>query len=191
VREDSPGDQRLVAYLVPAQESLPSLSELRALLAEKLPDYMLPSLFVPLEQLPLTPNGKVDRRALPAPDQTRPELAAAFVPPRTPSEEIVAEIWAAVLGVKEVGVHDNFFELGGHSLMATQVVARLRGVFRVEIPLRSLFERPTIEGLVNEIARKWGGLELLDEIARTLKEVAQLSDDEVKAMLSQQETGVR
>jgi amino acid adenylation domain-containing protein/thioester reductase-like protein/non-ribosomal peptide synthase protein (TIGR01720 family) len=143
-REDLPNDKRLVAYLVANQESGPPMSDLRHFLQAKLPAYMIPAAFVLLEALPLTPNGKVDRRALPAPDPARPELEGTFIAPRTPTEEVVAGLWAEVLGLERVGVHDNFFELGGHSLLATQLLARLRATFAVELPLRRLFEAPTV-----------------------------------------------
>jgi amino acid adenylation domain-containing protein len=146
-REDSPGDKRLVAYLVPTGLETPAASELRRFLREQLPEYMVPSAFVTLTALPLTPNGKVNRLALPAPEQTRPELEEAFVAPRTPAEETIAAIWAELLRVSTVGVRDNFFGLGGNSLLATRVMARLRDAFQVELPLRSLFEAPTVEGL--------------------------------------------
>ena len=120
-REDVAGDKRLVAYLVVATQK-PSVSELRSFLKAKLPEYMVPSIFMFLDALPLTPNGKIDRKALPAPDQSSPELGASYVAPRTAEEELIAEIWAEVLKVDKVGIHDNFFDLGGHSLKATQVV---------------------------------------------------------------------
>jgi amino acid adenylation domain-containing protein len=150
-REDSPGDRRLVAYAVAAAGSTPSVHELRSFLQQKLPEYMVPSAFVFLELLPLTPNGKLDRKALPAPDQTRPELEETFVAPRTPVEETLASIWAAVLKVDKVGIHDNFFELGGHSLLATQLISRIRETFKIDLPLRSLFEAPTIYGLAQRM----------------------------------------
>ena len=124
---------------------------LRSYLSEKLPDYMVPSAFVVLDELPLTPNGKVDRRALPAPEQTRPELEHVFVAPRNPLEQTVAGIWSEVLGLERVGVHDNFFELGGHSLLATQVVSRTREVLQIDFPLRTMFETPTVAGLSQSI----------------------------------------
>ena len=112
---------------------------------------MLPSAFVFLDALPLTPNGKVDRGALPAPDHVRPELERDFVAPRTPVEVKLAEIWADVLRLEQVGIHDNFFELGGHSLLATQVISGVRDAFQVEIPLRRLFEWPTVAGLAEQL----------------------------------------
>src|SRR5262249_17634942 len=123
----------------------------RAFLREKLPDYMLPSAFIILKSLPLTRNGKVDRQALPAPDQERPDVQQVFVPPRTLTEEVLASLWRAVLGLERVGIHDNFFELGGHSLLATQVMSRVREALQVEQPLRSLFEAPTVAQLAQRI----------------------------------------
>jgi acyl-coenzyme A synthetase/AMP-(fatty) acid ligase/acyl carrier protein len=150
-REDVPGDKRLVAYVVASRESTPTFSELRSFLKEKLPEYMIPSAFVFLDSFPLTPNGKVDRQALPAPDVARPELQEAFVAPRNQSEEMVAGIWSNVLGVERIGVYDSFFELGGHSLLVVQIISRIREVFAVDLPVRSLFETPTIAGLTELI----------------------------------------
>lgn len=146
-REDIPGDKRLVAYVVPHQKQAPTVDGLRHFLKQKLPDYMVPSAFVLLDALPLTPNGKVDRRALPAPDKSRPNLEATFVVPRTPIEQQIADIWTQVLRLERLGIHDNFFELGGHSLLATQVISRLRQAFGVELPVRALFEVPTVADL--------------------------------------------
>jgi amino acid adenylation domain-containing protein len=147
LREDRPGDKRLVAYCVSAGSAALDVSNVTCHLRTRLPDYMVPSVFVPLEALPLTPNGKVDRRALPAPDRARPELEQAYQAPRTPTEQILAGIWADLLGLEGVGIHDNFFALGGHSLLATRMVSRVRNAFGVELPLRTLFEAPTIAGL--------------------------------------------
>jgi amino acid adenylation domain-containing protein len=144
-------DKRLVAYVVPSQGQELAAGDLRRLLQEKLPDYMVPSLFVVLEVLPRTPGGKVDRRALPAPDWSQPEREGAFVAPRTPTEGVLASLWAQVLGVERVGANDNFFELGGHSLLATQVISRLRQAFQVEVSLRALFEAPTVAGLAQHV----------------------------------------
>jgi acyl carrier protein len=151
VREDQPGNKRLVAYLVSAGKEAPPAGELRTYLREKLPDYMLPAVFVRLDNLPLMPNGKIDRRALPTPETLSLEVEETFVPPRNPIEEKIAATWAEVLGLEQVGVYDNFFELGGHSLLATQVISRLRTTFHVDLPLRSLFEAPTIAGLAERL----------------------------------------
>jgi len=150
-REDRPGGKSLYAYVVAAAGEAPAAEKLRAFLKEKLPDYMVPSGFITLDALPLLPSGKVDRRALPAPDQGRPDLEVEFVAPRTPAEEVLAGLWADVLGVERVGIHDDFFELGGHSLLATQLVSRVRDAFRVELPLRALFAEPTVAGLAASV----------------------------------------
>jgi amino acid adenylation domain-containing protein len=121
--------------------------QLQTYLAQKLPEYMVPSAFVVLESLPLTPNGKVDCRALPTPEPIKLETAGGYVAPRTPVEEVLVKIFAEVLGLKRVGIHDNFFELGGHSLLATQLVSRVRDAFGVELPLRGVFEAPAIAQL--------------------------------------------
>jgi amino acid adenylation domain-containing protein/non-ribosomal peptide synthase protein (TIGR01720 family) len=144
-REDSPGDKRLVAYLAGA-DATPSVSELKAFAKRELPEYMVPAAFVFLDGLPLTSSGKVDRRALPAPDGAGAS-EAAYVAPRGPVEEALAGIFAEVLKAPRVGAHDGFFELGGHSLMATQAVTRIRGALGVELPLRALFDAPTVAGL--------------------------------------------
>ena len=142
-REDVVGDQRLVAYIVAQLDTNPSHTELRSFLKQHLPEYMLPSAFVLMDTLPLTSNGKVNRQALPAPEQTCPDLEETFVAPRTPAEEILAEIWANILGLEKVGIHDNFFERGGHSLLIIQLFARLRTV-QVDLPFQTLFDAPTV-----------------------------------------------
>jgi amino acid adenylation domain-containing protein len=153
--EDSLGDpstgRRLVAYVVPRREPAPTITELKNYLKQKLPPFMIPSAFVLLNTLPLTANGKIDRRALPAPDQSRPEIEESYVAPLTPEEQLLAEIWAEVLKLEKVGIHDNFFELGGHSLLATQAISRIQRMFKVELPLRALFERPTVAELANRV----------------------------------------
>jgi acyl carrier protein len=146
-RGEERGDRRLVAWVVPEGEAMPEVSALRAALGDRLPDYMVPSAFVPLERLPMTAAGKIDRRALPEPDWSRPELEAGYVAPRTDSEEALAEIVRELLGLDRVGVYDSFFDLGGHSLLATQFLARIRELFEVEVPLRAVFEQPTVANL--------------------------------------------
>jgi FkbM family methyltransferase len=142
---------------LPLLTATPTASELRERLAARLPEYMTPSQFVFLDALPRMPNGKLDRRALPEPEQQDGDSSAAEAgPPATPVEEVLAAVWQEVLGVNGLSRHDNFFELGGHSLMATQVVSRLRRVLRVEMPLRLLFESPTLEGLGREVEKLLG-----------------------------------
>jgi acyl carrier protein len=150
-REDQPGEKRLVAYVVAGPEQARTLRSMRDFLKERLPEYMVPSTFVFLDSLPLTPNGKVDRQALPAPTSARPELIETFAVARTPTEEVLVELWAALLGVEQVGINDNFFDLGGHSLLATQIISRVRELFHVEIALRQLFETPTVADLAQSI----------------------------------------
>ncbi|MFN7415108.1 MAG: non-ribosomal peptide synthase/polyketide synthase [Dolichospermum sp.] len=152
IREDTPGDKYLVAYVVPYPEKIPTISELRQFLSRNLPLYMVPQAFVFLDFLPLTPNRKVDRRALPAPDLSS-NRTDKYVAPRTPTEEMLAQIWAQVLKVEQVGIHDNFFEIGGHSLLATQLVSRIRSHFQVELPLRSLFAAATVAQLADLIGQ--------------------------------------
>ncbi|HEY7616688.1 MAG TPA: condensation domain-containing protein, partial [Terriglobales bacterium] len=152
VREDRPGDKRLVAYVVPGQGISPDLAELREWARNKLPEYMVPSKFAVLQKLPLSPNGKVDRKALPDPG-AHPEAEQAGLAPRTPAEEVIATIWEQVLRIKQVGIQDNFFSLGGHSLLATQVISRIRQVFQVEVPLRLIFEAPTVAGQAAAVER--------------------------------------
>jgi acyl carrier protein len=150
---------------------------------------MVPSAFVALRALPLTANGKVDRAALPAPDRSRADLGAEMVPPRSALEEIVAGIWAEVLGLERIGVRDDFFELGGHSLLATQVVSRIQDSFAVELPLRSLFERPTVEGLCGRLTQLAGDQARLERVAQVMQRLAQLSEEEVGAMLAARTAG--
>jgi nonribosomal peptide synthetase DhbF len=148
-REDVPGHQRLVAYVVAAGQSV-SPTELREYLRTSMPDHMVPSAFVVLDRLPLAPNGKLDRRALPAPEELPLHARRA---PRTPQEEILCGLFADVLGVERVGIDDNFFELGGHSLLAIRLISRIRPTLDAEISIRSLFEAPTVEALAKRLVR--------------------------------------
>jgi amino acid adenylation domain-containing protein len=145
--EPKPGEKRLAAYVVLDSRADVSIAELRAHLKDSLPEYMLPSAFIKLSELPLTASGKVNHRALPPPDRAAQESSGDYVAPRNQVEDAVAAIWAEVLGVERVGITDNFFDLGGHSLLATQLVSRLQDAFKVEVPLRRLFEYPTVESL--------------------------------------------
>ncbi|AFZ09439.1 amino acid adenylation domain protein [Oscillatoria nigro-viridis PCC 7112] len=154
-REEDSGDKRLIAYLVlnsavSIGDSAP-IKNLRSFLREQLPDYMVPASFMFLEAMPLTPNGKVDFKALPAPETNSSE--ADFIAPETLEEQVLADIWAEILGLKQVGINDNFFELGGHSLLATQLIAKVRDRFQVELSLRCLFQSPTVASLAATIAK--------------------------------------
>jgi acyl carrier protein len=145
------GDKRIVGYLVGDEHKLKDLEELSSFLRQKLPDYMLPSRFVILQRLPLTPNGKLDRKSLPAP--TREVISPCRRAPQDNIETQLVAIFESVLGVRPVGVTDDFFRLGGHSLMAVQVIARIRKAFAVELPVRTVFEEPTVVGIADEVRK--------------------------------------
>ncbi|MGJ5676048.1 MAG: non-ribosomal peptide synthetase [Nostochopsis sp.] len=147
IQQEEPDNLQLVAYVVPKTEPVPSISELRNFLKEKLPDHMLPSAFVMLENLPLAPSGKVDRKALPKPDNLRPILETAYVLPRNEMEHTIADIWQRILKVDKVGIQDNFFDLGGHSLNVLQVYSKLRELFKPDLAITDLFKYPTISSI--------------------------------------------
>ena len=175
---DASGDERLVAYVVPHRRAAPTARELGGYLKERLPEYMVPSVFSTLERLPLTPSGKVDRRALPAPDPSGFRAENSYAEPRTPVEERLVEIWEEVLGLGRVGINDDFFELGGHSLLATRVISRVRKAFQVELPLISLFEEPTIAGLALAVTQMQAEAEI--DIEQMLAQVEQLQGDAIR-----------
>ncbi len=185
-REDTPGDKRLVGYIVSQPNTSITAADLRGHLAERLPGYMTPSAFVMLERLPVTASGKVDRRNLPAPAVGQSD-AATYVPPRTPTEEEVAGIWAQVLGLPRVGINDNFFDLGGHSLLATQILARLHESFPVELPLRQLFEKPTVASLAALIEESLLAQQSDDTLLALLQELEGLSDEEARRLLEERQ----
>ncbi len=152
VREDRVGDRRIAAYLLPSEGAAPAApAQLREALGARLPDYMVPSAFITLEQFPLTANGKLDRKALPAPEDLRAESNAAHEAPRDQTESVLAELWSQVLGREQPSIHESFFDSGGNSLLAMQLVLRLRARFRIELPLRALFEAPTIATLAQQL----------------------------------------
>ena len=187
VREDEPGDSRLVAYLVGEDGAAPDIAQLKSYLRQKLPDYMVPTAFITLEVIPLTRNGKLDRRALPQPDQTHLLLKGIYVAPRDTVEEMLADIWAEVLKVERVGIHDNFFELGGHSLLATQVISRVREVFHVDLPLRSIFESPTVASLSLPLSQIQLASVGSQEIENLLESLGRISEEEAKLLLEKGE----
>ena len=150
-RDNELGEASLVAYFTTADQPCPKVSELRGFLAEKLPEYMVPSAFVKMDTMPLMPNGKIDRRALPTPNKLRPESDKPFVEPRTAVEEELAKIWLEVLGLDRVGIHDSFFDLGGDSLLATQILSRIRNALDVDLPLNTLFDKAEIAELAQAI----------------------------------------
>ena len=185
-REDRPGDKRLVAYVVLNEECTTLTDELRSFLKQRLPDYMVPSTFVFLDRLPLTPNGKVNRRDLPAPGQRRPELEEVCVAARTLIEEKLTSIWREILKLERVGVYDNFFDLGGHSLLVTQVRSRINSALGIEIPLRSLFDSPTVEELALQIAEIQARDTAYDNVTDMLTDLESLSDEEAERLIARQ-----
>jgi acyl carrier protein len=171
-REDVGAEKQLVAYLVPNPASPPVLNDIRDFLRNELPEYMVPSAFVQLNELPLTKNGKVDRDALPPPAQENVLSSNESIAPRTPLEHRVAAMISALLGISEVGITDNFFMLGGHSLLGTQLISHIRGAFGVEIALRTLFDGPTVAQLASEIEQC------------LMARVEEMSEDQVLALLA-------
>ena len=184
--EDHPGEQRLVAYLVPTSRTAVTVSALRRSLSDNLPEYMIPSAFVLLDALPLTPAGKVDRRALPVPSLVRPELDIPFAPPRTSFEETIAAIWAEILSLDQVGIHDSFLDLGGNSLLATRIISKVFNTFRVEVPLPSFFGAPTVADMAAVIAENQGKQLGEGEFERILAELESMSDEDARRMVSPQ-----
>src|SRR5689334_13413500 len=172
VREDAPGQKRLVAYVVTDSDQV--ASELSSWLRARLPEYFVPSFFIVVDKLPLTPNGKVDRRALPAPEQSASVLAETLIAARTPEEQKIAEIWSDVLDIKPIGMEANFFDLGGHSLLATRVVTRISEAFGINLPLRVLFDSPTIAGVAAQVA----------SVTAVVQKMTYLSEDEIRSLLN-------
>ena len=181
-REEASGDKRMVAYFVPEHSRIMTSSQIRRRLALRIPDYMIPGAFVSMDALPQTPNGKTDRLRLPVPQQTRPELDVPYIPPRSRIETELARIWSEVLMINELGIHDNFFDLGGDSLRATRVVVRLLKELKIEVPLRILFQEPTIGELAAKIEAGQGKLED-PELALLLDRIETLTDDELRQWL--------
>jgi amino acid adenylation domain-containing protein len=190
VRQDGTAvDKKLVAYIVAQREQSPTAKQLREFLKEKLPEYMLPASFVMLETFPLTSSGKLDRLALPAPEKNL-EMEESYVAPRTAVEEVLAGIFAEVLAVERVGIHDNFFEAGGHSLLATQVASRVREAFQMELPLRKIFEEPTVAGLAEVLLEDEGERDRVERTAELLLRLSELSDEQVGSLVNQPEEAV-
>jgi acyl carrier protein len=187
-QKDSSGNTRLIAYIVPEAGVEPTAAEVSAFLREKLPAYMLPSAFVTIKELPLTPNGKIDRRALPSAEQFGVESDMDFIAPRTPMEEKVAEIWMEILEVTQIGVESNFFDLGGHSLLATRVMSQIRERCGVELPLRALFEAPTVASLAARLDAAQPDETELGRVFKILMNVENISEEEVTALLAQAES---
>jgi acyl-coenzyme A synthetase/AMP-(fatty) acid ligase len=183
-RKGVSGDQQLIAYLV-CHSVAATASELRNHLSEKLPEYMVPHRFVRLDSLPLTPSGKVDRRALPPPDEPEPDRP--YTEPRTAVEKELAAIWRGLLAVERIGVYDNFFDMGGHSLLLTQLASRIHKEFNVRLPLRTLFDAPTIVEMTGAIALAQLENEDVRDAEQVINELKRLSSEQVKALLEAEE----
>jgi len=177
-------DQHIIAYIVATPGCTSSPDEFRRSLQAKLPAHMIPSAFILVEKLPLTPNGKLDLKALPRPGHSRPEIDDAFTAPRTYIEETLAQIWSELLKLDKVGVHDNFFALGGHSLLATQIVSRIHSAFSIELPLRQMFETPTVAGMAVVITENRANRVGEAELAEMLTEVEAMTDDQAHEQLT-------
>jgi acyl carrier protein len=178
------GSRQLVSYVVGREElGREGLERIQEFLRGKLPEYMVPSAWVEMDALPVTANGKVDRKRLPAPESQPKEAAMR---PRTEAERLMAEIWMKVLKLEQVGINENFFELGGHSLLATQIISRVRETFEVDLPLRHLFEAPTIVRLTEHITANLNTREQLDQ-DEILEMLGRLTDEEIKTELNKRQ----
>ncbi|MFZ0319875.1 MAG: amino acid adenylation domain-containing protein [Candidatus Sulfotelmatobacter sp.] len=182
VLKDNNGNDLLVAYYVSNDRLDPAV--LRATLARNLVEETIPNFFVHLDKFPLTGNGKIDRRALPSIEEVRRQIKPALVAPRTPTEKFIAEIWAQVLGIPSVGIYDNFFELGGHSLLAYQVISRIGEAYQVAIPMRSIFDAPTIANLALSVTKMQMEQEDIEDAAQMIEEIKLMSGDELENMLA-------
>jgi acyl carrier protein len=182
-REDTPGNRRLVAYVTPHDGETVRNRDLRAAMQARLPQYMVPSAFVVLDELPLTPHGKIDRAALPVPGAARLELEKSHVAPRNSVEEVLANIWKDILDVESVSIHENFFDLGGHSLLAMQLVSRMRENFGIDVPIAAVFSAPTVSRLGECLLQDPSNRQALEKTAELILRTAHLSDDELEALV--------
>jgi acyl carrier protein len=187
LREDQPGFQQLVAYIVPEADIQLDILSMRQALSEFLPDYMLPSACVIMETFPLTISGKIDRKALPAVDINPDADTEAFVAPASEVEEVLVDIWQGVLHKEQIGTQHNFFNLGGHSLLATQLLARVYEAFEIELSLRQFFDKPTIAGMAELLLQESETREQVETTAHLLLSIAGLSEEEVEALLAEEE----
>jgi natural product biosynthesis luciferase-like monooxygenase protein len=183
--DSSNGDKRLVAYVIPRLGSQPTANQLRHFAKDKLPDYMVPAQVVFLDKFPQTPNKKIDRKALPVPENDGNETESDFEPPATAVEQVVAGVWAELLGIQHISRTDNFFDLGGNSLSATLLVSRLREIFRVSLPLASAFDAPTLSGLAALVVANEPQPGLVEKTAKLLKQIEGMSEDAVQGSLEQ------
>jgi len=180
---------RIVAYAVPNLRSTISATDLRSYVRKKLPDYMVPARFIFLDALPVSPNGKIDRKALPVPGRSRPELDVPYIAARSPVETELAKIWAEVLAIDRVGIHDNFFDLGGHSLAATRVISRVIQKCQLELPIKALFESPTVAEMALVITLNQTRKANQEELERMLSELGKMSEEEAETVLAKGRRG--
>ena len=171
---------QLIAYIVPSASCSPTASSLRQFLLERLPDYMVPVVFTTVAALPLTSTGKIDRRALPQTGKQRPQLAEPFAAPRTPAEQELAKIWREVLGLDQVGIYDSFFDLGGHSLAASRVISRVIESFQLDLPLKALFDAPTVVEMAKVIMENEAKQVTEKDLERILGEIEAMPEDEAQ-----------
>jgi amino acid adenylation domain-containing protein len=184
VKEDSSGDSRLIGYIVPRDNSAPTVGDIREYLRARLPFYMVPSVFVTMTELPLTGTGKVNRRALPDPGRSRPNLATPLVQPTTEVEGKLAAIWTNVLSLDQVGIHDNFFDLGGHSLAASRVISHAIQAFQLELPIEALFAAPTVAEMATIITQNQTKQASDTDLAQMLREVEAMTEEEAQRQLA-------
>jgi amino acid adenylation domain-containing protein len=183
VREDSAGERKLVAYIVPEKQPAPTATALRQGLRERLPDFMVPAVFVVLDAMPVTPHGKLDRNALPDPDPKRRELGAPFIVARSPVEQQLASIWATALALDQVGVCDNFFDLGGHSLVAMRIVSEVATQFQLELPINALFAAPTVAAMAKTIEQYLAKPAGDETVHWMLNEIEAMTEEEARKAL--------
>jgi acyl carrier protein len=181
---DQSGNTKLVAYVVPRSRPEPTVAVLKLFLRDKLPEYMIPTEFVFLDELPLTSTGKIDRRALPEPNHQRCDRGIDITRPRTPIEATLANIWAEVLSVPIISINDRFFELGGHSLAASQVISRVNQRFHLELSLKALFDAPTIAEMALLITENKASRASETELAQIMSEVEAMADIEAQEQLA-------
>jgi len=178
-------DKTLVAYFSCEKELQVTADELKQQISGQLPDYMVPAMFVQIDNWPMTPTGKIDRRKLPEPDFAGRQVKTEFVAPRTETEQKLAKIVAEVLEIEKVGIHDNFFELGGHSMLGTRVISQIREDFSVELPLKALFENPTVDGIAQAMTLEEAAFQDSAELEDMLSELEGLSEEDVKRLLEE------
>jgi hypothetical protein len=183
--EPQPEDKRLLAYIVLEKGSHVETESLRRYLSERLPSYMVPASFVFMKELPLNPSGKVDRQALPSSVGFGPNQKFIFKPPETPLEKVLARIWSEILQIEKVGLNDNFFELGGHSLLAVRLSARINEIFKMEVPLRAIFESPTLAEYSRDLIKFAGEAAEVERIAEIVIDLLELSEEEAAILLEQ------